>query len=479
MREYFLRRFLLIPPTLLGITVVVFAITRAAPGGPMEQALMEMQHVGERGGGSTAGSSQALSDEQIELLKEYYGFDKPDWQAYLLWLGALPNETYRRNFKFEAVDSETGIERQTVRVRTPEFHVMELDWNMDGWLAREEVPEVLSRAVRFNELDKDGDGFVTIDECAGDLGIVRKASELVEVEYHESLKEAWVLNPENLMFDWEVRVKAPLPDNLGGAPRAVLYLPLFSGILQGQLGKSLRHGDDVTAVIKQRLPISTYFGLMTFLLTYIISIPLGVVKAIRHNSWFDNLTSILIFIGYAVPGYVLGVFLVVFPALRWGWFPARGFVGEGFAGLSPIAQVLDIMGHSVLPLVCYVIGSFAFLAMLMKNHLMDNLAADYIRTALAKGVSFKDAVKKHALRNSLIPVATNLGHQVTLFVTGSFLIEAIFDIDGFGLLGFTSVVERDYPVVMGVILLSSSLMLVGNIVSDMLVALVDPRVRFQ
>jgi microcin C transport system permease protein len=110
---------------------------------------------------------------------------------------------------------------------------------------------------------------------------------------------------------------------------------------------------------------------------------------------------------------------------------------------------------------------------------MDNLAADYIRTALAKGVAFKDAVKKHALRNSLIPVATNLGHQVTLFVTGSFLIEAIFDIDGFGLLGFTSVVERDYPVVMGVILLSSSLMLVGNIVSDMLVALVDPRVRFQ
>jgi microcin C transport system permease protein len=116
--------------------------------------------------------------------------------------------------------------------------------------------------------------------------------------------------------------------------------------------------------------------------------------------------------------------------------------------------------------------------MLMKNHLMDNLAADYVRTAMAKGVTFKDAVRKHALRNSLIPIATNVGHQITLFVAGSFLIETIFDIDGFGLLGFNSVMDRDIPVVMGVLLLSATLMLLGNILSDLLVALVDPRVRF-
>ena len=115
----------------------------------------------------------------------------------------------------------------------------------------------------------------------------------------------------------------------------------------------------------------------------------------------------------------------------------------------------------------------------MKNHLMDNLAADYIRTALAKGVSYAEAVRRHALRNSMIPIATNLGHQVMLFVAGSFLIEKIFNIDGFGLLGFNSVIDRDYPVVMGVLLLSASLMLLGNILSDILVALVDPRVRFK
>ena len=444
----------------------------------MEQALMQMQHVGERGGGGIAGSSQSISEEQLELLKEYYGFDKPDWQAYLIWLGAFPSEGYRVNFKFEELDAEKGIERKTVRVRTPAFHVMDLDWDLDGWLTKEEVPAVLSRAVKFKELDIDGDGFITADECAGEKGIVRKASELVEVEYHASMDEAWILNPESLMFDWEVRVKEPLPDNPDGSPRAVLYLRSYSGILQGELGNSFRYGEKVTAVIAERLPVSTFYGLMTVFLTYLVSLPLGIWKAVRHNSLSDNLSSIFIFMGYAIPGYVLGALLVVFAAVKWRWFPAGGFVSEGFEGLSTFGKCMDILHHAALPLLCYMIGSFAFVTMLMKNHLMDNLASDYIRTALAKGVEFKDAVKKHALRNSFIPIATNIGHQVTLFVAGSFLIENVFDINGFGLLGFTSVIDRDYPVVMGVVLLSAVLMLVGNILSDVLVAIVDPRVRF-
>ena len=117
--------------------------------------------------------------------------------------------------------------------------------------------------------------------------------------------------------------------------------------------------------------------------------------------------------------------------------------------------------------------------MLLKNHLLDNLAADYIRTAIAKGVTFKQAVLRHALRNSMIPIATTFGQNITLLVGGSFLIESIFDIDGFGLLGLTSILDRDYPVVMGVVLLSSLLLLIGNVLSDLLVALVDPRIRFQ
>ena len=156
-----------------------------------------------------------------------------------------------------------------------------------------------------------------------------------------------------------------------------------------------------------------------------------------------------------------------------------GMVSEEFDLLTPFQKVMDLFAHTFQPLCCYLIGGFAFVTMLMKNHLMDNLSADYVRTAMAKGVSFKNAVRKHALRNSLVPLATNIGHQVTLFVTGSFLIETIFDIDGFGLLGFNSVIDRDYPVVMGILTLSAALMLLGNIISDALVALVDPRVRFE
>tara|TARA_A100001011_G_C13923873_1_gene680279 strand:- start:260 stop:718 length:459 start_codon:yes stop_codon:yes gene_type:complete len=143
-----------------------------------------------------------------------------------------------------------------------------------------------------------------------------------------------------------------------------------------------------------------------------------------------------------------------------------------------IEKILDLISHSVLPLICYLIGSFALVTLLLKNHLMDNLASDYIRTAIAKGVSFKQAVIKHAMRNSLIPIATTFGQNIVLIVSGSFLIESIFDIDGFGLLGLSAVLDRDYPVVMGVVLIASGLLLVGNIISDILVALVDPRVKF-
>ncbi len=196
-------------------------------------------------------------------------------------------------------------------------------------------------------------------------------------------------------------------------------------------------------------------------------------------TYIDSLTSIVIFGGYAVPGYVLGSLLMVFAAARWGWFPIGGFTSFDFDEMNAWEQFVDLLHHAALPLVCYLIGSFAFVTLLMKNHLLESLAADYVRTAVAKGVSFKGAVFKHALRNSLIPLATNFGQSFTIFVTGSFLIETIFDIDGLGLLGYTSTLDRDYPIVMGVLLVSSIFMLVGNLIGDALVALVDPRVRFK
>jgi|TARA_X000000950_G_scaffold165135_2_gene201827 microcin C transport system permease protein len=474
MRDYFIRRLLLIPPTLLGISIMVFAITRLAPGGPLEQAMMQMQQVSEQGGGGQGmKSDQALSKDQLEQMKRLYGFDKPHWEAYLIWLGMLPRETEFRQIRFLKNEQELAE-----RVRLPKFHLAELDWNGDGYIQQNEVPSHLTNYVKFDTFDTNGDKEIDGWEADRPEAWIEGSREKVILQRDDE-SSVRIANFDRLLGNWSVRMRPTDTDVLLARPVAELFMTEYEGVLQGNFGQSTRYGEPVLRVISERLPVSSYFGILTFVITYLVCIPLGVFKAVRHNTMPDDLTSILIFIGYAVPGYALGSLLLLFFSIKLDWLPMGGLGSDGFDDLSLWGQFKDLFAHTFQPLCCYLVGGFAFVTMLMKNHLMDNLSADYVRTAMAKGVSFKNAVRKHALRNSLVPLATNVGHQVTLFVTGSFLIETIFDIDGFGLLGFNSVIDRDYPVVMGVLTLSASLMLLGNILSDALVALVDPRVRFE
>ena len=187
----------------------------------------------------------------------------------------------------------------------------------------------------------------------------------------------------------------------------------------------------------------------------------------------------VVFTGYAIPGWVAGVFMLVFFASQWELFPLGNLVSDDFEDFTLIGKMLDMIWHTGLPLIAYVIGSFTVMTLLMKNTLMDNLASDYVRTAVAKGLPFKEAIFKHALRNSLIPIATSFGNNISIILSGSFLIETVFNINGMGLLGYESVVERDYPVVMGILVISSLLFMIGNILSDICVAIVDPRVKFE
>jgi microcin C transport system permease protein len=260
--------------------------------------------------------------------------------------------------------------------------------------------------------------------------------------------------------------------------RVAVYRSKLNGLLQGNFGTSTSYNLRVLDMIQSKMPVSLFYGLLTFILTYLVCIPLGIVKAIKHRTVIDNISSLIIFIGYAIPGFLLGSLLVVYLAARMGWFPTEGFTSENFDSLSFIGKVWDITHHSILPLVCYMVGSFAFMTMLMKNNLMDNLASDYVRTAIAKGSSYRHAVLGHALRNSLIPIATTLGGITMVFVSGSILIERIFQIDGFGMLMMQSITDRDYPLVMGILTIDVVLIMLGNILSDYLVALTDPRVRF-
>ncbi|MCB2156737.1 ABC transporter permease [bacterium] len=262
-------------------------------------------------------------------------------------------------------------------------------------------------------------------------------------------------------------------------PIPMRYLTWLWNIVKLDLGTSYRYTQPVIKIIGDRLPVSIYYGFITTVFVYLICIPLGIVKAIKHRTVVDNTTSLLIFAGYAVPGYALGAVLIVLFAVKKEWFPLGGFHSEGFADFSMGKKIIDTIHHSILPLICYLIGSFAVMTMLMKNSLMENMGADYVKTALAKGLTWPRAVFGHAVRNSLIPLATSFGNNISIILVGSVLIETVFNIPGIGKLLITAIEARDYPIVLGMTVISSILMLLGNLLSDICVAFVDPRVRFE
>lgn len=259
------------------------------------------------------------------------------------------------------------------------------------------------------------------------------------------------------------------------------YLTWLWNVLHLDFGESYAYGAPVWDVIASRFPVSLFFGLTSFFLSYLVCIPLGIWKAVRHGSKADFVTSGVIFSGYVMPGYALGILLIIFLAggSYLDIFPMGGLTSDDFEDLGFFAKIGDLVWHLALPMFCYVISEFAFLTFLMKNSILEELGRDYMRTALSKGLSFREALARHALRNALIPVATRLSEIFTLIFAGSLLIEKVFDIDGMGLLYYNSMVNRDYNVVLGVIFIASFLTLFGRLFSDILYTLVDPRIRFR
>jgi microcin C transport system permease protein len=264
-------------------------------------------------------------------------------------------------------------------------------------------------------------------------------------------------------------------------PVHVRYALWLRNLAHLDLGNSYVYQESVWDVIKSRFPVSIFLGLTGFLLSYLICVPLGVIKAVKHGSRFDFISSAIVFLGYSVPGWALGTALLVLfgGGSYWSIFPLGGFRPSDWEYLSIGEKIVAQARHMFLPVVCYMVGSFATLTILTKNSLLENLGQDYVRTAFAKGLDERRVIFVHALRNSLIPLATGLGHVFSLILAGSFLIERVFNIDGMGYLGYTSILQRDYPVALGILVIGSLLLLIGNILSDMIYALVDPRIRFK
>jgi microcin C transport system permease protein len=333
---YFLRRLLIMIPTLFGITLICFVIINLAPGSPVEQKLQQIRMGSSRGGMHGSGVSQAV----IDALNKQYGFDKPLPVRYVIWIKNLSHLDFGQSFTYE---------------------------------------------------------------------------------------------------------------------------------------------EPAISIIIQKFPVSILFGVVSLILTYLICIPLGVLKAIRDGSAFDTASSFLLFIMLSIPPVMLAVLLVVFFAggSYFNWFPIGGLTSDAYDTLSAGGKIWDRVHHMILPLICYMIGSFTFLTLLMKNSMLDVIKLDYVRTAQAKGLSGKVVYMKHALRNALIPIVTGLSGILSVFFAGSIIIERIFQLDGMGQLSLTSINARDYNVIMGLIFIESVLFLFGRLLADFLYVLVDPRIDFQ
>jgi len=247
-------------------------------------------------------------------------------------------------------------------------------------------------------------------------------------------------------------------------------------------GKSYFRDTTVLQLIKEKLPVSISLGIWTFLLTYLISVPLGIAKAVRAGSLFDTVTTFIVLLGYAIPSFVLGVVLLVYFAggSFVQWFPLRGIVSANWHELDVFHKITDYFWHITLPITAMVVGGFAVITILTKNSVLEEIRKQYVMTARAKGVAEQKVLWRHVFRNALIPIMTGFPAAfVAAFFTGSLLIETLFSLDGLGLLSYESVIRRDYPVVFGSLFVYTIIGLLTNLIRDLTYVWVDPRVKFE
>mgnify|MGYP000314179936 FL=1 len=263
-------------------------------------------------------------------------------------------------------------------------------------------------------------------------------------------------------------------------PPAERFWMMLQQFARFDLGKSFFYPKNVWDLILEKLPVSISLGLWTFFLSYLVSVPLGIAKAVRAGTRFDTLTSLLVLVGYAIPGFVLGVALLVIFGGQLQWFPLRGLTSSNWEQLSWGSQVVDYLWHIALPVTASVLGAFAVITMLTKNAFLEEIRKQYVLTARAKGLSERRVLYRHVMRNALIPLVTGFPAAfIGAFFTGSLLIETLFSLDGLGLLSYESVIRRDYPVVLGTLYLFTLIGLVTKLISDLCYLWVDPRVKFE
>lgn len=362
MAAYILRRLLLIIPTLIGILAVNFIIVQAAPGGPVEQTIAQLE-------GIDVGATARISGGQGDVTVQ---------------------QTTAQNGAESSYRGGRGLD-----------------------------PEIVKQIEELYGFDKPA---------------------------HERF---WQMLTSYAQFDF---------------------------------GRSLFSDKQVTDLIVEKLPVSISLGLWATLITYLVSIPLGIRKAVRDGTPFDVWSSSIIIIGYAIPNFLFAILLIViFAGGTWlDWFPLRGLTSPNFDELSLWGQIKDYFWHITLPVIASVIGSFATLTMLTKNSFLDEINKQYVQTARAKGLDENQVLYGHVFRNAMLIIIAGMpAALISIFFTGSMLIEVIFSLDGIGLLGYEAVINRDYPVIFGTLFIFTLIGLILKLISDITYVLVDPRIDFE
>lgn len=265
-------------------------------------------------------------------------------------------------------------------------------------------------------------------------------------------------------------------------PIATRFFKMIGDYVRFDFGESFYRKSPVIEIIKEKLPVSISLGLFSTLLIYLISIPLGIKKAVRNGSKFDVISSIIIIFAYSLPAFILAILLII---LLCGGsyldiFPLKGIISDDFANLTPFGKVKDYLWHITLPVFCITIGGFATLGLLVKNSFLDEINKQYVLVARTKGLSQSQVIYRHIFRNAMLLVIASFPSAfMAMFFSGSLMIEIIFNLDGLGLLGYESIVNKDYPVIFASLYIFTLLGLVVGIVSDLTYALIDRRIDFE
>lgn len=457
MTNYIIKRLFLIFPTLFGISLITFIIIKMAPGDPTAFK-MGSQQMG-------LAADQTMAQHIIEQTREIYGLDKPVLLNLHIFTYEKDWEKLRR--ALEADPQLKGREYQKLLEPLKQAGEVAVPFLVEKVL-NDSTPLPLRKAA------------LEVLTLKQHLAVRPEMDLKVQLDYVRRWwfggRDSTEVTPsarEQYQFTFMAKLKRVFTD--AQYPRWLVRM------MSLDFGRSIKDDRPVWDHIKERVPVTLIFTLTSFFLAYLIAIPLGIYSATHPYTLGDKITTVILFILYSLPNFWVATMAIVFfgGGDFLDWFPVSGLHSLGYEKLSIWARFGDLLHHIALPLIVWTYGSFSALSRYMRGAMLEVIRQDYIRTARAKGLSERVVTYKHALRNSLIPIITMLANLLPLAISGSIIIESIFSIPGMGQLAFQAVLYRDYPIIMAVSTLSAVLTLFGILLSDILYALVDPRISFE